>query len=222
MIAVKKILILLFIFFFSLTLGGCEEVVSPIDEVTKYEITLEPRNDGSMDMVFSFDWKVLNDTREGPLTWLIIGIPNEHVDEITALTGNIENIGYSSYQGGSFVRIDFTEPTHADETIHFAFSTHQSHLYNIEKGFVDYSYQPGWFSEIEVKQAIVRWKKTNVLVNNANSEDDNYWIWDYPLNFGETIEVHVRYSELSFPELDYGATNGLSPKDSILIIIIIK
>ena len=78
----------------------------PLDEIQDYTITVNMRPDGTMDIKYHLEWKVLDDSLEGPLEWVKIGNPNKYVDEITALSNNIKNIKYIS-DGGSFIRIDF-------------------------------------------------------------------------------------------------------------------
>lgn len=49
-----------------------------LDEILNYEITVDVNEDGTLDMTYQIDWKVLDSTSKGPLTWVMIGIPNEH------------------------------------------------------------------------------------------------------------------------------------------------
>ena len=68
----------------------------PLDEIERESIWLETRDDGSLDITYEIDWKVLDDTSEGPLEWVKIGIPNEYVEEITPLSDSIDEISYLS------------------------------------------------------------------------------------------------------------------------------
>ena len=92
-------------------------LAAPLDEIQEYDITVDVRDDGTLDIKYHIVWKVLDSDAEGPLKWVKIGIPNRHVDEIKALSDNIKKIKYSD-NGGDFVRIDFKESYGADSDQH--------------------------------------------------------------------------------------------------------
>lgn len=48
---------------------------APLDEITDYQVHVETQNDGSMDITYRYEWKVLNDTREAPLHGYGLGFP---------------------------------------------------------------------------------------------------------------------------------------------------
>lgn len=50
--------------------------IRPLDEMTEYQVHVAPRDDGSLDITYRFKWKVLNDSKEGPLTWVKLGMAN--------------------------------------------------------------------------------------------------------------------------------------------------
>ena len=127
----KKIKIALIIVFVFLVIMAVREFLTAdgLDEITNYTITVNPRNDGTLDMKYHIEWKVLDSTSEGPLEWVKIGIPNMRVDNIKKLTDNIENIQYYPVDG-DYVRIDFKKKYYAGETVTFEFSIHQSHIHS--------------------------------------------------------------------------------------------
>lgn len=65
---------------------------SDLDYINLYEVVVDPRNDGTLDISIHLNWEVLDSTSEGPLEWVKIGIPNKYVDEIEAATNNISKI----------------------------------------------------------------------------------------------------------------------------------
>ena len=169
----------------------------PLDEIQNYELQIDMRNDGTMDIRYHLEWKVLDDSSEGPLSWVQIGIPNKNVDEIKALSNNIDNIEYYSSGGDTYVKIYFDKEYYADEIVNFDFSIHQSHMYVIdqEEHLLRYSFTPGWFDEIQVKNIIVKWNKFNVLKTNAEPETDGeYYVWTGTLDFGEKLNTSVYYN----------------------------
>lgn len=170
---------------------------APLDEIQLYDITVDMRNDGTMDIKYHVEWKVLDDTSEGPLTWVKIGIPNKHVDEVTALSSNIKSI--KDHNNGSndvYVRIDLDREYKAGEVVVFDFSIHQSHMYVIDKEdhLLRYSFTPGWFDEIEVKNVTIKWNNFNVIKSNASDNGTDYLVWNSSLSFGEKINASVSYN----------------------------
>lgn len=199
---------------------------SPLDEIEDYTLTVNMRPDGTMDIRYHIEWKVLDDTSEGPLTWVKIGNPNEHVDEITALSDNIADISYLS-DNGSFIRVDFNQEYHEGDVFEFDYTIHQSYMYIIEKDdhLCRYSFTPGWFDEIEVKNITIRWNSENVIESNADSEEDDYLIWHSSLDYGERLNASVKYNLDTFTTNEneqYTEDSGSSfnPSTAILIFVI--
>lgn len=169
---------------------------APLDEIQSYDLTVDMRNDGTMDIRYHIEWKVLDDSSEGPLSWVKIGIPNKHVDEIEGLSSNIKKIKYYPESGKTYVRVDLDREYKANEIVTFDFSIHQSHMYVIDKDdhLLRYSFTPGWFDECEVKKVTIRWNSFNVIKNNATEEKDGYLLWSASLSFGEKINASVSYN----------------------------
>ena len=82
-------------------------LAAPLDEIERCDVRIAPRQDGTLDMRFEFEWKVLDSTAEGPLRWVKIGIPNANADELTVLSDNIRKIALLTPGDEAFVRIDF-------------------------------------------------------------------------------------------------------------------
>ncbi len=174
-----------------------------LDEIQNYTITVDPRTDGTLDMRFKIEWTVLDSTSEGPLEWVKIGIPNYHVDEITAVSGNIRDISYMS-ENGAYIRIDFDRAYYAGETLTFEFSTHQSYMYKYDGDITAFYYMPGWFDEIDVKQLRIYWNDKGVKNSDALSDEGGYLVWEEDLNAGERFKVNIVYDSAYFPSLDTG------------------
>lgn len=174
----------------------------PLDKIEYYEIKVDPRSDGTLDMRYSITWRVLNDDLEGPLTWVKIGIPNCYVNEIKGLTSNISEIDYYSDEG-SYIRIDFDRSYYANETLTFKFSFHQERMYHLDGNNVYYNFVPGWFEEIQVEQIKVLWSNENVINSNHNKVyQERYLMWNFfNLDYNESIDVDVTYNKDSFLNL---------------------
>lgn len=200
----------------------------PLDEIQNYVITVDMRNDGTMDIRYHLEWKVLDDESDGPLTWVKIGIPNDHVDEIKAISDNIDNIEYMAKSDKTFVRVDFDREYKSNEVINFDFSIHQSYMYVIDKEdhLLRYSFTPGWFDEIEVKHIMIRWNSFNVIKTNSTETDDGYLVWNASLSFGEKLNASVSYNLDAFntnedEQYVEGTSEGISVGVIIFLIIIV-
>lgn len=193
----KKILVfaMILVCFITTVSLPANAATTPLDEIQDYTITVHMRSDGTMDIKYHVEWKVLDDTSEGPLEWVKIGNPNKHVDEITALTNNIKNIKYVS-DGGSYIRIDFDRAYYSGEIVTFEYAIHQSYMYIIEEDshICRYSFTAGWFDEIEVKNITIKWKDTNVLESSAQIHEDGYLVWNSSLRMEERLNASVKYN----------------------------
>ena len=110
--------------FVTVPLFPANAAATPLDEIQDYTITVNMRPDGTMDIKYHVEWKVLNDSKEGPLEWVKIGNPNKHVDGITALSDNIKDIKYVN-DGGAYIRIDFDRSYYEGEIVIFEYTIHQ-------------------------------------------------------------------------------------------------
>lgn len=175
--------------------GMKASAAGPLDEIQDYTITVHMRSDGTMDIRYHIEWKVLDDSSEGPLEWVKIGNPNKHVDEITAISDNIKDISYMA-ENGSYIRVDFDRAYYEDEIVSFDYTIHQSYMYIIERdsNICRYSFTPGWFEEIDVKNITIKWSDENVLESTCQKQDDGYLIWQSSLESGERLNASVKYN----------------------------
>lgn len=228
----KKLLITIFLALIAMFVFAYNCQAVTLDEILSYTTTVSPRDDGTLDIRYNIQWKVLDSTTEGPLKWVKIGIPNQHVNEIKKISKNIKKIKYLS-SGGNYVRIDFKDKYEAGEVVDFEFSIHQSYMYNINDstGKVAYTFTPGWFEDIEVKQATIKWKSKDVTRSTGNSSGE-YIIWSRALAKNQKITAKVEYSIGSFNlnynkqasnvNSSYGNSNSTSnPEMTILFLVIL-
>ena len=227
----KKIIKLFILFLLLLPisfLSSCDEPNiygnNDLDRINYYEIKVDPCEDGTLNMNYKINWEVLDDDSEGPLTWVIIGVPNKYIDNLKAKSSNIKEIKYTS-DDGAHIRIDFNRAYYENERLQFEFSFHLSRMYHIDNDKLKFNFKPGWFDEIIVDQAVVLWNKENVIYENANKETADYYKWEYALNYGDTINVNVTYNKNSFvnisKDLQYSDAS-LTTQDIILIIVILS
>lgn len=129
----------------------------PLDEIEKETIWIDVQSDGSMNITYEIDWRVLDSTTDGPLSWVKIGIPNEYVEEITPLSDSIDDISYYG-SGGDYVRVDLDREYHAGETVKIRFSIHQHRMYEESGNGYNYRFMPGWFDNIAIRELLICWK----------------------------------------------------------------
>ena len=191
----KKFLIVFSILLVAFSFFNVEASAKPLDEIEDYIINVSMRPDGTMNISYHIEWKVLDSDSEGPLEWVKIGIPNKHVDEISSKSNCISKIGYM-YDNGTYVRIDLDRKYEAGEKVNLNFSIHQSYMYVIddEEHICRYSFTPGWFDEIDVKHIKIMWKNDNVIESSAMREDDGYLIWETSLKAGDRLNASVEYN----------------------------
>lgn len=222
----KYWILLIFSFFLTLIHPTIAYAGSSLDEIQQYKITVDVRNDGTLDMDYSIQWKVLDSDSEGPLEWVKIGIPNKHVDEITALTDNIKKIKYYSEYGETFVRIDFDRAYYADEIVSFSFHIHQSYMYCIddETSEVSYNFTPGWFDEIAVKSLQIKWNETKALRASSDHSADGYYTWNTSLEKGDRYDILVVYPKNAY-DFQYDAQqSNVSSSDGmewLLVVLVV-
>ncbi|MGN1298439.1 MAG: hypothetical protein ACI4UE_00420 [Candidatus Scatovivens sp.] len=220
-------LLLVLLLTFSISLTAFAVTSNPLDEILYYEVIIDPRSDGTLDMKYKINWKVLDSEREGPLQWVKIGVPNSHVDEIVGISNNIDEIRYYEEGGSNYIRIDLDRDYLKDETLTLEYSIHQSYMYIVEedKHLIRYSFTAGWFPDIEVKELKILWNSRNVLEVSSNGDTLNgYYIWSSPLKMNEKFNISVKYNSDVFEyNLDeqYKEEKGSSLLTVILIGIII-
>lgn len=177
---------------------------SNLDEILNYEIKVDVRQDGTLDIRYAIDWKVLDDkSGTEPVSWVDVGVPNDKVDQIQMLTANIKSAEYSSKNGGSYVRIDFKTNYYQGSVIRFEFSIHQSYMYLLdESNTVRYSFTPGWFEDIEIDNLQIEWAVKDgftIKETDSNEQSSTYYIWSYQnLAEGEKVTANVKYKSDGF------------------------
>ena len=185
-----------------------------LDEIVNYTITVDVNDDATLNMVYHIEWKVLDSTSEGPLTWVKIGIPNNHYVSMKALSETVKKISYSP-SGGSYARIDLDKAYYAGEVAAFDFELVQDYMYQVgrdNQGEAVYEFTPGWFDDIVVDKLEVRWNADKVQrIAPAGQQDKGYYTWTTPLNKGQRYTVTVAYPDDAFAfDIDKTIQKGAS------------
>jgi len=165
-----------------------------IDRINQYYITINPRKDASLDIRYDIQWEILSDNAED-LTEVFIGIPNSNLNQLKALSNNIASL---KEQNG-LVEVRFKQPYSGKQTIDFSFSIHQMNMYTLGEGNCNYSFTPGWFEEIQVKDVRILWNSKSVLSADTDElNSDGYYVWSGKLKKGEKITANIKYIENAF------------------------
>ncbi len=194
-----------------------------LDEIVRYAVTVDVNEDATLHMVYHIDWKVLDSTSDGPLTWVQIGIPNSHCSDIRGLSPAVKKAAYSS-SGGNYVRVDLDRAYQAGEIAEIEFELTQDYMYQVNKfteGETVYDFTPGWFEDIRVDELMIRWKSDRALAQTPDClQNDGYYQWTSSLGKGERFSITVTYSNDAFGfDLSKSSAPEEDPFDIVFIII---
>ena len=195
-----------------------------MDYIRSYVVTVDPREDGSVDITYDIDWQVIDGDKTDYLSWVKIGLANSSVDELTPLTDTISNLQYTS-DGGSYAKVVFRHRYYApdvaaanggESSVHFAFSVHQSHLFTKnDDGTANFAFAPGWFDDLSVENMQVRWHNYDGFVADNTGVDGDYLTWDFgAMGHGQQAMVHVTVPVTNAAAFDPGAAMTTDDYDS--------
>ena len=144
----------------------------PQDVIKEYNVTVEPRKDGMLEIEYSFLWEAVDESE--PLTWVEIGMANQHftVDE-SSLSDNI--VRYEKNVDGGYItlRLDFVREYVDGDVFRFSFKVTQDNMLCATTGGYFYEFVPGWFNATPVERYDFRWKLSDgcLSADNASIED---------------------------------------------------
>lgn len=180
----------------------------PLDEMTDYRVHVTPQDDGSLEITYSYEWKVLNDSKEGPLSWVKLGManPNYVVKEFGGSAGGIRYQPSESSEN-PMLELNLDRSYYKGETARFWFTVHQRNMLcensaDPEEPFYDFT--PGWFDEMRVKHYEFTWEqRRNILTHNADRTEDGDLVWEGALKKGESRQMKLTCALEGFrrPEL---------------------
>lgn len=198
-----------------------------LDIINEYNIKVDPKSDGSLDIRYHINWTVLDDELEGPLTWVKIGVANKHVKNIKSLSDDvIDSIRYYD-DDGSYIRIDFKETYYKNQTVDFSFSINQSRIFTLngDKTIVEYKFIPGWFPDSKVTKITIDWKDNANLKFVTGEVIDGYYHTEDSLDFDGKVAVEFAYDRSVFPDLnpkkDYISYEDESFIVGLMVVIVI-
>ena len=126
------------------------------------------------------------------------------ISDIKILNDSIKSAEYYS-DGGAYIRLDLKKKYYEDQIVNIDFSFTQTHIYTLDGNYVEYSFIPGWFDEIEVKNITVKWNKANVLKTGGDPVlEGEYYVWTGSLAMGERLNTSVYYNLDTFEVSEEG------------------
>lgn len=166
------------------------------DKLNVYEITVKVNDDGTLSMDYHLEWEVLESDSAGALSWVKIGIPNNHVLSYEPKSDVIKKMSISK-SGGTYAEIHFKKKYYKGDVVSFDFHLEQDYMYEMNMltdGETVFEFTPGWFDEMRVEKLTIRWKSENVTsISPSALHMGNYYIWITSLKRGGKYKISVTY-----------------------------
>lgn len=172
----------------------------PQDLIHQYDVTVQPLDDGSLDIEYHLVWEALDTSEE--LTWVEIGMANENFSVYPdALSSNISS--YSKYVEDGYVslQLDFERAYTGGDVIEFFFKINQKDMLCRNEAGYFYEFVPGWFNSIQVERYMFTWKM----------EGSRDYIQRGSFDYGEYSKLFIQYGMDDFagcPIVQYHAFEG--------------
>ncbi len=184
---------------------------TPQDRIDLYEITVTPREDGSLDLDYHFVWTPLDKSED--LTWIEIGMANPsftfYEDSFSPTI-----VSHEKYVDEDYVsaRLYLDRPYIAGETLEFSFSVCQRDMLCREDHGYFYEFVPGWFNATPVENYRFIWKASPMhLSANTSSSISGEPAWEGSMPCGTYITLEVHYGADTFagaPTVEHEEFNG--------------
>lgn len=159
----------------------------PQDLIRQYHITVDPLEDGSLDITYHLIWEALDTSEE--LTWVEIGMANENYSVYPdSVSSNIAS--YNKYADEDYIALElyFEKAYTGGDVIDFTFQVNQRDmLCKNEKGYF-YEFVPGWFNSIRVEDYQITW-----LMDGSKN-----YVYQGTLDYGEYRKTTIQYGAHDF------------------------
>ena len=192
---------IVFVFCGALSAGLYFTGTAPLDQLNVYEVHVSPREDGTLNISYRYEWKVLNSTREGPLTWVRLGMANEAF-KVLETGGAISGIRPVSAHSGTWASFHLDRQYLKGQTAQFGFTVNQRRMLCSGQGPLDqpfYDFTPGWFGNMDTKYYRFTWTDSPyILEHNATKREFGLLIWEGSLPRGQGRQMKVSYDSAAF------------------------
>lgn len=196
-------------------LGICYQP-KPQDVIHQYNVTVQPLDDGSLDIEYRLLWEALDTSEE--LTWVEIGMANGNFTVYpSSLSANIDT--YSKYTDEDYValRLDFSKGYLDGDLIEITFKVNQQDMLCKNDAGYFYEFVPCWFNAIQVKAFEFVWQMEGFRDSVQRGS----------LDYGEYRKMTAQYGPDDFagcqtvayePFDDEGAYNELKETKTAVLI----
>lgn len=199
----------------------------PQDRIRSYSVTVEPQENGSLDVEYHFVWEALDETE--PLTWIEIGMANGNYSVYPDSVSDTISSYIKEVDGDyTALRLDLDRAYMGGDVLTFSFKINQRSMLCRDGSGYFYEFIPGWFNTTPVDSFQFRWKNDGSLgAENAKIEGE-YFVWRGSFECGGYEKMFVRYSPDAFkgchiveyePFDDEGAYNELEDAKIGVIIV---
>ena len=210
-------LVLILVVQIGLILLGVTYDPKPQDVIHQYNVTVEPLDDGSLDIAYHLVWEALDTSEE--LTWVEIGMANGNFSVYPdTVSSNVSFFGKEIYDNGTYLRLDFKNAYLGGDQIEISFKVNQKDMLCSNENGYFYEFVPGWFNAIAVEQYEFVW-----LVDGAQD-----YVKRGSLDYGEYCKLFIQYGKNDFagcqtvryePFDGSGAYNELT-EDRVALIVV--
>ncbi len=200
----------------------------PQDIIENYTVTVEPLEDGTLDIEYSFLWKAIDEKEE--LTWVDIGMANSMFTVYeNSISGNIKEYTEIYEDGYTGVRLDFQRGYKGGENLKFSFKVNQANMLCKDMDSYFYEFVPCWFNSTPVEKYEFKWKRTDSSFDADGAKVKNgYYTWTGSFDCGEYKIMQVSYNLTTFsgvetvqyePFMTNGAYNQLAEDRTVKIVV---
>lgn len=129
----------------------------PQDLIRDYRVTVEPQENGSLDITYAFVWEALDQSEE--LTWVEIGMANENFFVYPrSFSSTVSTWNAYTDDGYCALQLDFKDAYTAGDVVEFSFKINQKDMLCKDENGYFYEFVPGWFNSIRVEHYEFIWR----------------------------------------------------------------
>ncbi len=200
----------------------------PQDIIRQYNVTVDTRDDGSLDIHYHFVWEAVDTSEE--LTWIEIGMANSNYTVYPeSVSDTIYQYTQEDHDGEVYLVLDLDRAYTGGEVLEFSFKVNQKDmLCKDSKGYF-YEFVPGWFNSTPVESYTFRWAEDGRIQSVSGAQQqDGYYTWSGSFDCGDYALMGVRYGQDSFTGCstvpyqafdDGGACNSLNEEKIAVIVL---
>jgi len=199
----------------------------PQDIIRQYDVTVEAREDGSLDIHYHFVWEAVDTSEE--LTWIEIGMANGNYSVYPeSVSDTVGKYTKKKHDGETYLVLDLDRAYNGGEVLEFSFTVNQRDMLCKDDSGYFYEFIPGWFNSTPIERYTFRWAEDGHIQSVSGAQQqDGYYTWSGSLGCGGYVQMRVRYGRDSFAGCstvpykafdDSGAYNSLQEDKTVMIV----